>query len=173
MQRQLSRMACWQKQRDDLLAFAWYSMRNWLRLPNGLILRSSSFGLSVYCIEENPPRLPTGLAGINSTINFRKVSSGPRSGKGGNATNTPCEFSGESQLCLHALFFLRRQLGPQYLALLRFFSTIAHLCAVNAPEWARVQPIDDRATSSSLARAFACFQRHLHPKIYLSPIRQC
>jgi len=68
---------------------------------------------------------------------------------------TPRAFSGrESQFKAAHYFFLRRQLGPQYLDL-QFSSTIARLCAVSVPnEWARVPPIDDGATPCSLAGAF-------------------
>ena len=39
---------------------------------------------------------------------------------------------------LRNYFFLRRQLGASYLELLRFSSTIGHLCAANVPrEWGK------------------------------------
>jgi len=97
----------------------------------------SFFLIRAVCCIEKPPRLPTGLAGINSTINFRKVSSGPRSGKGGNATNTRASSLWES-LRLRNYFFLRRQLGPQYLALLSFPQP-SHIYAQWIERWARVQ----------------------------------
>jgi len=59
--------------------------------------------------------------------------------KGGNATNTPCEFIGGNQLSSTQLLLSASAAGTTVPGFVRFSSTIAHLCAVNAKEWARVQ----------------------------------
>jgi len=76
-------MCCSAKQRDDLLAFAKVLDEKLVEIAQRFDTRSSSFGLSVYCIEET--HLDCLLDSLESTppSTFRKVSSGPRSGKGG------------------------------------------------------------------------------------------
>jgi len=84
------------------------------------------------------------------------------------------KFSGrESQFRLRNYFFLRRQLGPQYLDLLQFFLNHRTFMRSECPERVgKVPPIDDGATPCSLAGAFgfrAVSTRLIPaPKIHLS-----
>jgi len=100
------------------------------------------------------------LAALEScTIYYQESFTFNGSRKPGDATNPKSQFSGrESQFKAAQLLFLRRQLGPQYLDLLQFSSTIARLCAVSVPNEWEVPPIDDGATPCSLAGAFG-FER--------------
>jgi len=110
-------MCCSAKQRDDLLAFALVLMRNWLRLPNGLIPRSSSFGLSTAeethldCLLDRWNQLHHQLSG-----KFHLVLEAVKE----QCNKYPEFISGESQL-VYVLLLSASAAGPQYLALLRFF----------------------------------------------------
>jgi len=67
----------------------------------------------------------------------------------------------ESRSRLRNYFFLRRQLGPQYLDLLQFFSTIARLCAVNVEQWA--ESTIDGSNYMLTVELFLGFERFQRP----------
>jgi len=124
-------MCCSAKQRDDLLAFAKVLDEKLVEVPNGLILALLIRAVCVYCMKKTHLDCYWTRAGINSTISFPEVSSGPRSGD--NATNTPSEFiGGESQLSSTCTSFCVGSWDHSTWLCCSFSSTIAHLCAVNA-----------------------------------------
>jgi len=125
-------------QRDDLLAFAQVLDEKLVEIAQRFDTPLSSSG----CLATKKNLFLCLLAALESFAPSitRKVSfNGSR--KPGDATNPKSQFSGrESQFKAAQLLFLRRQLGPQYLDLLQFSSTIARLCAVSVPnEWSPTQ----------------------------------
>jgi len=73
-------------------------------------------------------------------------------------------------------FFLRRQLGPQYLDLLQFFLNHRTFMRSECPERARVPPIDDGQPHAHwLSFGFRAVSTRLipAPKIHLESGSQC
>jgi len=149
-----------QKQRErPYLPFAACSMRNWLRLPNGLITPLfPSSGLSV-CRIEKKLHLDCSLdCWINSTINFRKVWSWFQKGAGRRQCNKllPCEFISEriSTRSLQLLFCVGSWIHSYLIE--GFSSTIAGTFMLWMPERVGKSPTQLMMATlpSSLARAF-------------------
>jgi len=122
-------------QRDDLLAFAQV-------LDEKLVEIAQRFDTPLYLVravcllqKKSPLLVPTGSAGIICTIYYQESSPFNGSRKPGDATRAS---SLVENLNSRLRNYFSSVVGPQYLDLLQFSSTIARLCAVSVRRWARV-----------------------------------
>jgi hypothetical protein len=160
------------KSKDDLLAFAKVLDEKLAEVAQRFETPLSL--VRAVCLLHRKAFFLCLLAGLESSASSvsRKVSSGDDGSEPSTATNPQSQFSRKSQLPAPQLFFLRRQLGPQYLDLLQFFLNHRTFMRSECPERVDKSPTElmtGQPHAHWLSFWFRAVSTRLipHPKTYL------